>query len=400
MNSPDYSVDPKERWNELCSLFGEVEKLVETYASETGFPLWITDAEGNILLGEEVDTPCICHNASGTRRVQAALETLHWGETVINLCCENGFALWAVPILWNRNMMGTLVTQAVELETGESGISVRIRKAAKRLLELAVEANLLHPAILSEAREKAQREQDRFLAIEAGKREHVRDDLRSVYLREEPGLLTAIKQGARKEAFSILNRILVSIYGLAGHRMDLLKSCVLELVVMMSRAAVEAGADSLTMLGEHYHSLSDLAGIDDEEELAAWVRRMLENLMEGIRINNRFPHSLLLTRATTYMREHLHEPLRRDEVARIAGLSPSHFSKIMSERMGRSFRDLLTQMRVDRAKELLSHTDRSVIDIALDCGFCDQSHLNKAFRKNGGRSPGHYRKLTGIHADT
>lgn len=311
---------------------------------------------------------------------------------MINLCCEEGFALWAAPILENQELAGVLVTQGVDLEHGAPGLSLRVRQAAVRLLELAVSANLLHPAALQLARDEARREQDRFLAIEASKHANVRDDLRSVYLREEPGLLTAIKQGARREAFSILNRILVSIYALAAHRMELLKSCVLELVVMMSRAAVEAGADSFTMLGEHYHSLAELAVIEDEEDLAAWVRRMLENLIAGIQNNHRFPHSLLLTRATTYMREHLHEPLRRDEVARIAGLSPGHFSKIMSERMGKSFSDLLTHMRVDRAKELLSRTDRGILDIAMDCGFCDQSHMNKAFRKFAGRSPGQYRK--------
>jgi AraC-like DNA-binding protein len=369
-----------------------LERLRADYEAETGFPLAICDAEGSVRSAAPFQTNCRCQSACPERRRQAALETLHWGETVINLCCEDGFALWAVPVLENQKLVGALVTQGVDLEHGSPGLSQRVRQAAARLLELAVSANLLHPAALRVAREEALREQDRFLAIEASKHANVRDDLRSVYLREEPDLLTAIKQGARREAFSILNRILVSIYGLAGQRLDLLKSCVLELVVMMSRAAVEAGADSFTMLGEHYHSLAELASIHDEEDLAAWVRRMLENLIDGIQNNHRFPHSLLLTRATTYMREHLDSPLRRDDVARIAGLSPGHFSKIMSERMGKSFSDLLTHMRVERAKEFLCRTDRGILDIAMECGFCDQSHMNKAFRKFAGRSPGQYRK--------
>jgi transcriptional regulator GlxA family with amidase domain len=60
--------------------------------------------------------------------------------------------------------------------------------------------------------------------------------------------------------------------------------------------------------------------------------------------------------------------------------------------MGKSFSDLLTHMRVERAKEFLCRTDRGILDIAMECGFCDQSHMNKAFRKFAGRSPGQYRK--------
>lgn len=92
------------------------------------------------------------------------------------------------------------------------------------------------------------------------------------------------------------------------------------------------------------------------------------------------------------MRSHLHEPLLRDEVARVAGVSPSHFSKLVTERMGRSFTQLLAQMRVDRARELLCHSGHSLGDIALECGFYDQSHFNKVFRAAMSMSPGDYRR--------
>jgi transcriptional regulator GlxA family with amidase domain len=162
---------------------------------------------------------------------------------------------------------------------------------------------------------------------------------------------------------------------------------------MMSRAAVEAGADPFLLLGTNYQKLSDLGAIHNEEDLAGWVRSTLDALIDGLRRNDAFPHSLLLQKAFSHMRSHIDEPLRRDDVARIAGISPGHFSKLVTERMGRSFTDLLTQMRVDRAKELVLASNLNFTAIALDCGFCDQSHLNKHFRKATGLSPGAYRRL-------
>ncbi len=269
--------------------------------------------------------------------------------------------------------------------------SANIQQAADALLEWAIRDNLISTGNIELSRQRAEMEKARFYALEQSKH-FASDDLRSLYLREEPELLTAIKQGDKQEARGILNRILVSIYSLSGQRLDLLKSCVLELIVMMSRAAVEAGADPSALLGANYRSLSELADIDDDEDLADWVRRMLESLIEAIRTNDTYPHSLLLAKAIAYMRDHLGDNLRRDDVARHAGVSPGHLASVMTERMGRSFTDMLVQMRVDRAKDLLRTTDLSLSSIALECGFYDQSHLNKVFRKATGKSPGEYRR--------
>lgn len=366
--------------------------LCENYLRNHGFKLWLTDAAGHIRDGSPPVNDCDCGGQSPTRRLQAAEQTRYWGETIINLCCDSGYAMWAVPILDNNDLTGTLVVQGVDLEGQPVGFHQSVQNAASALLQCALEANLINRAEITNARQRALRESDRFLAIEASKLDPVSDDMRSIYLKEEPALLGAIKEGNIKEARAILNRVLIGIYGVAGERMELLKSSVLELVVMMSRAAVEAGAEPAAVLGRNYQSLTKLSKIDDEEDLSGWLRHMLEILIESIRANNRYPNSLLLNKAIQFMQANLHQHLRRDDVARVAGVSPSHFSKLMSERMGRSFSQLLTQMRVSRAKELLAQSDPSLAEIANECGFFDQSHFNKTFRTATSHSPGEYRK--------
>lgn len=369
-----------------------LDEVRAAYKASCGFSLLQTDRGGAVVAGKAGFTDCRCRNASGRRRIQAAEQTLYWGETIIKLCCDDGYAMWAVPVRENNATTGALLVQGIDLEGGDGEFYRRVQEAANGLLELALEANLLPAAEVQVARQRALLERERFLAIEAGKDNTAIDDLRGIYLREEPRLLTAIKEGRNREARSILNQVLTGIYGLASERMELLKSCVLELVVMMNRAAVEAGAQPASVLGRNYQSLVDLSKIQDEEELSDWVRRMLEILMEGIRANDAYPHSLLLLRAARYMQSHLHEHLRRDEVARIAGVSPSHFSRLVAERAGQSYSQLLTQMRVNRAKELLRNTELSLSEIAMECGFCDQSHFNKVFRSIASASPGTYRK--------
>lgn len=370
---------------DLCS-------LRKSYHETFCFDLLQTDASGRILVGQAEALDCACSGLSDRRRLQAAEQTRYWGETIINLCCDSGYAMWAVPILDNNELTGALVVQGVKLEDQPEGFHESVQRAAETLLEWALEANCLSRAEVENARRRAHRENERFLAIESSKLDPLSDDMRSIYLNEEPALLSAIKQGAIKEARAILNRVLIGIYGLAGERMELLKSSILELVVMMNRAAVEAGADPATVLGRNYRSLTELAAIDDEEELSDWLRRMLETLIECIQINDTYPNSVLLSKAVRYMEANLHQHIRRDQVARVAGLSPSHFSKLVSENLGLPFGQLLTQMRVNRAKELLLRSSRPLSAIAIDCGFFDQSHFNKTFRAATSHAPGEYRK--------
>ena len=87
------------------------------------------------------------------------------------------------------------------------------------------------------------------------------DRIRELYLLQEPMLLAAIRRGDRREARRIINHVLVHIYSAGQERSDLLKGLLLELVVMMSRAAVEAGAMQSEVLGLNFRCLTELAGI-------------------------------------------------------------------------------------------------------------------------------------------
>jgi AraC-like DNA-binding protein len=217
------------------------------------------------------------------------------------------------------------------------------------------------------------------------------DRIRELYLLQEPMLLAAIRRGDRGEARRIINHVLVHIYSLSETHIELLKGLLLELVVMMSRAAVEAGAVQSEVLGLNFRFLTELANLEDDEELAAWLRRMLEHVFSTIERQEDFTPPLLIGRALDYMRDHLHRDISRDEVARHAGISPSHFSRLLKERTGRSFTELLRQCRVGLACDLLRGSEQTLAQIAGRCGFCDQSYFTHVFQEVKGVTPKQYR---------
>ncbi|MEL6324626.1 MAG: AraC family transcriptional regulator [Pseudomonadota bacterium] len=80
-----------------------------------------------------------------------------------------------------------------------------------------------------------------------------------------------------------------------------------------------------------------------------------------------------------------------EDMAREAGLSASHFSRLFKQTVGDTPYQFLTRYRVEQASELLSDPSRAMIDIALACGFSDQPHFTRVFKQIRGETPRRWR---------
>lgn len=372
-------------------------RLAGEYCRRWGIGLVAVDSDGRVRMRAGACGTCVAGGRDCTEaRAFAVSEGLRWGEPTI-VQCPGRMMLWAVPLMTNREVTGGLVAGATEeevLEGSEDRPALDIPRVCADLRALAEEANLTNAAALEANRRRYHDEQQRAHAIHAFKSD-VHYSIRELYMNEEPALLAAIRSGDRRAAREILNRLLITVHYHARDRLDLVKSLFLELVVTMSRTAVEAGGDPEEFLGTNYRSMAAVSALGSEEELAAWLRRMLEGIMDAIERHRRKDPGFLLFAALEFMREHCCEALSRDDVARAVHISPAHFSHLIRRESGRTFTDLLSRMRVDRAAELLVHTDKPLAAIALECGFRDQSYFTKVFKRYRHTTPLRYRKQFG-----
>ncbi len=98
-----------------------------------------------------------------------------------------------------------------------------------------------------------------------------------------------------------------------------------------------------------------------------------------------------LTPALDFLQKRYAEPIRVDDAARVCAMSACCFMHLFKEVTGQSFIAYLNRFRVTRAQQLLAATDRSIADISLDTGFCNQSYFGVIFRRVTGMSPLAYR---------
>jgi AraC-like DNA-binding protein len=79
-------------------------------------------------------------------------------------------------------------------------------------------------------------------------------------------------------------------------------------------------------------------------------------------------------------------------IAQECGLSPSHFARAFAISVGQPPHQWLLEQRVDLARRLLGESSLRIAEIAVQCGFADQSHLTRVFSARTGLSPGRWRR--------
>lgn len=105
----------------------------------------------------------------------------------------------------------------------------------------------------------------------------------------------------------------------------------------------------------------------------------------------------LLYQASEYIVHHYRRPFSLDEMADELGVGKYRLSRIFSDQLHMNFNDLLNNVRVSVAQNLLSSTDMPITEIIYECGFESQATFNRAFRKVCGVSPREYRRNHLLH---
>jgi AraC-like DNA-binding protein len=98
-----------------------------------------------------------------------------------------------------------------------------------------------------------------------------------------------------------------------------------------------------------------------------------------------------MLRARDTMDRAFAQPLDVPALARVAYVSPAHFSREFRATFGETPHRYLQRRRVERAMELLRETDRPVTEICLDVGFNSLGTFSRTFREVVGESPSRYR---------
>ncbi len=100
----------------------------------------------------------------------------------------------------------------------------------------------------------------------------------------------------------------------------------------------------------------------------------------------------LLDRVCQHINRHFQRSVAQREVAELAGLSPSAFSRFFRRAMGRSFVAYLEELRVSHACRLLASGEDPITRVAFASGYANLANFNRQFRRLKGKTPREYRR--------
>ena len=214
-------------------------------------------------------------------------------------------------------------------------------------------------------------------------------------LEKERELLSLISRGDKRGSQELLNEILGSVFFAAGRNLEVIKSRVLELIVLLSRAAVEGGAEVEQIFGLNLKYLRQIHTFASVDELAAWLSRIMLRFTDFVFDLREVKHADAIYRAVQYVQTNYAGKITLDAVANEVYLSPAYFSKVFKDEMKLSFNSYLNRYRIDKARELLRSTAIPLVDVSAMVGYEDQSYFSKVFKKVTGVTPGRYRESRG-----
>ncbi|WP_460418937.1 AraC family transcriptional regulator [Pseudomonas sp. microsymbiont 2] len=97
-----------------------------------------------------------------------------------------------------------------------------------------------------------------------------------------------------------------------------------------------------------------------------------------------------LDMAAAFIRAHRLDPLTLDDICAASGLSQAYLTRAFGKRFGLTPHSYLLDQRVQHARAQLRQ-GRPIAEVALESGFADQAHLQRAFKRHLAATPGHYR---------
>ncbi|MBA4030161.1 MAG: hypothetical protein C0478_04600 [Planctomyces sp.] len=225
------------------------------------------------------------------------------------------------------------------------------------------------------------------------------------YLRaNQPGNLVFLDVAALEQlqgaSGGLLNSITLSIDKRSLH--DRL-SRILEreppsLEVLISRTFRDDVIEQLLkqLLSESRKSRDTALPSEPERILDRLCGRLLilagQKIPTAVKVGDKLP-APSIQRVVSYMREHLGQEISRTDLARVAGVSPCHFSRLFHQTLGQPPKSYLLNLQIERAKELLRTLppETRLEDIARQCGFSSPTRMCDTFRNKLGVAPGFFR---------
>lgn len=207
----------------------------------------------------------------------------------------------------------------------------------------------------------------------------------------EQDLLAAVSGCRIVEAEALLNEVLSNLF-YSYDTVAEIDERIVELVILMSRAAIYSGAEVEQVLHLNSRFIRQARSLHRQDEMTQWAQAVLRHFLNLVQTPPDSKHRNLIYEAISYIQANYMGPMTLQQVADSIGYSASYFSKVFKQETGETFRNYLNRLRIEKSKSLLLSSPAPISEICSTVAFEDQSYFCKVFKRYVGVTPDRYRK--------
>ena len=127
------------------------------------------------------------------------------------------------------------------------------------------------------------------------------------------------------------------------------------------------------------------------QELKEWLRKGVHLLFQQVQQKNSCKEDSSIEKIRNYLRSHYCEDITLNQIAEALFLNPTYISRLVKEQTGKNYTELVMEMRIEKAVELLKNSDMYVYEIAENVGYKNLKYFYRVFHKIEGKTPSDYR---------
>jgi len=201
-----------------------------------------------------------------------------------------------------------------------------------------------------------------------------------------------LHSGVKEDFQQFYNAYLLPL-GEAALKSNLIKNYIfVDVVLAITKLVDDLGGEVDQVIPELNSIEMIMSNIKTIEQLKEQVYKILSVALAYRDSQPKGQYKDLIRQAKEYIEHHYTDPdLSLNAIAAQANLSASHFSFVFSQENGQTFKEYLTETRINKAKELLRMTALKSADIAYRVGYNDPHYFSSAFKKYTGFSPTEFR---------
>lgn len=126
-------------------------------------------------------------------------------------------------------------------------------------------------------------------------------------------------------------------------------------------------------------------------QVKGFLYNMVSDYSSCVRLLKKHGDETLMGKVIDYINEHKSDRVTLKDMAKTLGYNEKYLSRSINRLSGLSFSTMLSTFRVEEARRLLKNTRRTVVDIAMECGFGSERNFYRVFKEITGHSPNEYR---------